>query len=160
MTEFDRLYIGGGWRPAGTTDRIEVHSPADGSYVGSTVRATTADVDAAVAAARDAFDHGPWPRLPLADRLAVLTRMRDHIASRQAELDELGTRENGVTIAVRPALRAIELFDFTLAAAASYPFEQERIGMMGKKAALDSRAAELSDSDFTQAVAAALVALP
>src|SRR5690242_19890760 len=123
MTEFDRLYIGGEWRQAASSERIEVRSPADGSYVGSTVRAAAADVDAAVAAARVAFDRGAWPRMPVSDRLAVLARMRDHIGERQDELDQLGTRENGVTVAVRPALRALELFDYTLRAAATYPFE-------------------------------------
>jgi betaine-aldehyde dehydrogenase len=133
MTEFDRLYIGGKWRPSATTERIEVHSPADGSYVGGTVRAATGDVDAAVAAAREAFDRGTWPRMAVADRLAVLARMRDHLGERQEELDQLGTRENGVTVAVRPALRALELFDYTLRAAASYPFEHERVGMFGRR---------------------------
>src|SRR5215510_14700346 len=99
MTEFDRLYIGGQWCPAATAARIEVHSPTDGSYVGSTVRASPRDIDDAVAAARTAFDNGEWPRLSLGERLAILTRMRDHLAGRQGELDELGTRENGVTIA-------------------------------------------------------------
>src|SRR4051794_20387353 len=113
-TEFDHLYIDGQWRPPSTSERIKVHSPADGSYVGSTVRATTADVDDAVAAARAAFDDGTWPRMRLDDRVAVLTRMRDHLERHVAELDELGTRENGVTIAVRPGLRGVELFDFTL----------------------------------------------
>ncbi|HKC29069.1 MAG TPA: aldehyde dehydrogenase family protein, partial [Jatrophihabitans sp.] len=130
-TEFDRIYVDGLWRAAATDVRISVHSPADGSYLGSTVRASVADVDAAVAAARAAFDSGEWPRMSLDDRLTVLTRMRDHLESRLAELDELGTRENGVTIAVRPGLRALELFDFTLRAARDYVFEQERVGING-----------------------------
>jgi aldehyde dehydrogenase (NAD+) len=133
--EFDRLYIGGQWRTASTNERIAVRSPADGSYVGSTVRAAVADVDAAVAAARNAFDEGEWPHLSLDDRLGVLTRMRDHLESRVAELDELGTRENGVTIAVRPGLRGVELFDFTLTAARQYVFETERAAL-GKSGAV------------------------
>ena len=135
-TEFDQLYINGEWRPSSTADRITVHSPADGSYVGSTVRASVADVDAAVAAARSAFDEGPWPRLSLDERLEALTRMRDHLVSRVAELDELGTRENGVTIAVRPGLRGIELIDFSIKAAREYVFEEERTGVLGKRGAV------------------------
>lgn len=136
MNEFDNLYLGGEWRPPLTADRIEVRSPADGTYVGSTPRASLAEVDAAVAAAREAFEGGGWPQLPLAERVEILSRMRDWLADHQDELDLLGTRENGVTIAARPCLRAIELFDFTLRAVAEYPFEQPRIGIMGRRGAV------------------------
>jgi aldehyde dehydrogenase (NAD+) len=136
VIDFDSLYIAGEWRAPLTPERIEVHSPADGAYVGSTPKASLAEIDLAVAAARAAFDRGDWSNLAVSERLAVLTRMRDHLASRQEELDVLGTRENGVTIAVRPGLRAVELFDFTLAAAGDYPFTQDRVGILGRKGAV------------------------
>ena len=61
-TEYDKLFIGGKWVAPSTSEVIEVHCPATGEYVGKVPLAAAADVDAAVAAARAAFDHGPGPR--------------------------------------------------------------------------------------------------
>ncbi|HVX21712.1 MAG TPA: aldehyde dehydrogenase family protein [Acidimicrobiales bacterium] len=132
MPEYDRLFIGGEWVPPAVPGTVTVRSPADGTTVGTIPEATEADADRAVAAARRAFDEGPWPTTPLADRLAVLRRMRDHLAGRVDDLDQLGPRENGVPVVVRAGRRGLELFDFTLAAAEEYPFESERTGMMGR----------------------------
>ncbi|MEB3071942.1 aldehyde dehydrogenase [[Mycobacterium] vasticus] len=71
-TEYDQLFIGGKWTAPATDQVIEVHSPATGEYVGKVPLATKADVDNAVAAARRAFDSGPWPSTPPAERAAVI----------------------------------------------------------------------------------------
>ena len=71
-TEYDKLFIGGKWTEPSTSEVIEVHCPATGEYVGKVPMATAADVDAAVAAARAAFDNGPWPSTPPKERAAVI----------------------------------------------------------------------------------------
>ena len=71
-TEYDKLFIGGKWTEPSTSEVIEVHSPATGEYVGKVPMAAAADVDAAVAAARTAFDNGPWPSTPPKERAAVI----------------------------------------------------------------------------------------
>ncbi|WP_176357821.1 aldehyde dehydrogenase family protein, partial [Mycobacterium persicum] len=71
-TEYDKLFIGGKWTQPSTSEVIEVHCPATGEYVGKVPLAAGADVDAAVAAARAAFDNGPWPATPPKERAAVL----------------------------------------------------------------------------------------
>ncbi|OBJ51448.1 aldehyde dehydrogenase [Mycobacterium sp. 1423905.2] len=71
-TEYDKLFIGGKWAEPSTDEVIEVHCPATGEYVGKTPLAAAADVDAAVAAARAAFDSGPWPTTPPKERAAVI----------------------------------------------------------------------------------------
>ena len=91
---FDHLYIGGEWvRP--TLEPIVVRSPHDGSIVAEAAAASIHDVDRAVAAARHAFDHGPWPRLDPADRIAAVERLAAAYAERLDELAELITRQNG-----------------------------------------------------------------
>ena len=67
-TEWDKLFIGGKWVEPSTSDVIEVHSPATGEKVGKVPLAAKADVDAACAAARKAFDEGPWPHMSPAER--------------------------------------------------------------------------------------------
>jgi aldehyde dehydrogenase (NAD+) len=71
-SEYDKLFIGGTWTAPSTSEVIEVHCPATGEYVGKVPLAAKADVDAAVAAARAAFDAGPWPSTPPAERAAVI----------------------------------------------------------------------------------------
>jgi aldehyde dehydrogenase (NAD+) len=71
-TEYDKLFIGGEWAEPSTDEVIDVHCPATGEYVGKVPLAVAADVDAAVAAAREAFDNGPWPRTPPKERAAVI----------------------------------------------------------------------------------------
>jgi aldehyde dehydrogenase (NAD+) len=72
-TEYDTLFIGGKWTAPSTDQVIEVRCPATGEYVGKVPLATKADVDDAVAAARQAFDSGPWPSTPPAERAAVIS---------------------------------------------------------------------------------------
>ncbi|MFD4576209.1 aldehyde dehydrogenase [Streptomyces sp. NPDC058417] len=95
MTDYEQLYIGGHWAAPSVDARIEVRSPHDGSLVGRAAQAGPADVDAAVAAARRAFDEGPWPRLSPAERRAVVARFDALHAARAEEIATLITAENG-----------------------------------------------------------------
>ena len=100
MTDYDHqaFFIDGAWRAAQSDDRFDVISPRSEEIIGHVPAASTADIDAAVAAARRAFDEGEWPRLTPAERADYLTRMADAIAKRQEELAELITEELGCTL--------------------------------------------------------------
>ncbi|GAA4085342.1 aldehyde dehydrogenase family protein [Actinomadura miaoliensis] len=69
----DHLYIDGDFRPASGT--YTVIDPATARPMGQAPAGTAADIDRAVAAARRAFDTGPWPHLPAAERAAFLARL-------------------------------------------------------------------------------------
>ncbi|MFZ0833096.1 MAG: aldehyde dehydrogenase [Mycobacterium sp.] len=94
-TEWDKLFIGGKWANPSTDQVIEVHSPATGEYVGKVPLATAADVDAAVAAARAAFDSGPWPTTPPAERAAVIQAAVKLLEDRKDYFTYLLTCETG-----------------------------------------------------------------
>ncbi|MFJ4846589.1 MULTISPECIES: aldehyde dehydrogenase [unclassified Streptomyces] len=94
-TSFDRLFIGGRWTAPAGDGTIEVRSPHDGRLVGVVPEAVPADVDRAVAAAREAFDHGPWPLTTPAERRAVISRFNELHTARGEELAALVTAENG-----------------------------------------------------------------
>ncbi len=74
MTDYDKLFIGGRWAAPSTDERLEVFSPATEERVGSVPVAGPQDIDAAVAAARRAFDDGPWPRTSPSERAQVLAK--------------------------------------------------------------------------------------
>jgi aldehyde dehydrogenase (NAD+) len=94
-TEYDKLFIGGKWTEPSTSEVIEVHCPATGEYVGKVPLAAAADVDAAVAAARAAFDSGPWPTTPPKDRAAVIANALKLMEERKDGFTKLLGLETG-----------------------------------------------------------------
>lgn len=70
-------YVGGRWCPAVDGGEREIRCPADGHLVATVAEGTSLDVDAAVAAARAAFDAGPWPTTSGLERGALLGRLAD-----------------------------------------------------------------------------------
>lgn len=95
ITEYDTLFIGGKWTAPSTDQVIEVRCPATGEYVGKVPLAAQADVDAAVAAARTAFDSGPWPSTPPAERAAVIAAAVKLMEERKEQFITLLAAETG-----------------------------------------------------------------
>jgi acyl-CoA reductase-like NAD-dependent aldehyde dehydrogenase len=89
------LYIGGEW--VATQHREAVVNPADETVLGHAPVGEYEHVDAALAAARDAFDKGPWPRLSARERQAKLTEFLDAIERRSKEIIGLIVSEAGAT---------------------------------------------------------------
>ncbi|MGH9097070.1 MAG: aldehyde dehydrogenase family protein, partial [Acidimicrobiales bacterium] len=96
--DWDALYIGGHWVSRAGRPAFEVVSPHDSRPVGRAPMATTADVDLAVAGARAAFDHGPWPHLEPGARAEALRRFADIYQAGQEEMARLITAESGSPI--------------------------------------------------------------
>lgn len=89
------MLISNGWTQAADGQTLSVVDPATGEEIARVPAAGKADVDRAVAAARQAFDHGPWPRLPAMARAAVLNRLADLIEKNADMLADLETRDSG-----------------------------------------------------------------
>lgn len=71
------LFIGGRWTAAADGGTREIRCPADGTLVATVDEGGRADAEAAVAAARAAFDDGPWPGTPAAERGRLLLRVAE-----------------------------------------------------------------------------------
>ncbi|MET8773980.1 aldehyde dehydrogenase [Nocardia sp. NPDC004654] len=131
---YDSLFIGGRWTAPAGTERLQVISPATVEPVGSVPVVERADVDAAVAAARHAFDHGPWPATPPLERAAVLTRAARLIEQRSADLLATLTAEMGapqmiaMTLNQIPATAALDAY---AALAQTFPWQETRVGGFG-----------------------------
>ncbi|MGW3106379.1 aldehyde dehydrogenase [Streptomyces sp. NPDC001100] len=78
-------HIGGADEP-GNGGTFRVVSPRDGQVVAEVADGGPAEVDAAVAAARRAFDTGPWPRLAPAERGRVLLRLAELLEEQRESL--------------------------------------------------------------------------
>ena len=82
----DKVYINGEWADAADDARIEIVSPDTEATVASVARASRDEVDRATAAARAAFDSGPWPRLSMGERIDYLRRFSNAIQARSEEI--------------------------------------------------------------------------
>jgi phenylacetaldehyde dehydrogenase len=91
------LLINGEWVDARTGKTLAVFDPATGREIGRVAEAGSQDVDRAVAAARAAFDSGPWPEMSPAGREALLWKLADLIEQHAAEFAEIESVDNGKT---------------------------------------------------------------
>jgi aldehyde dehydrogenase (NAD+) len=91
----DRLFIGGEWVSANSGRAIELVCPNTEAVIGTVAEADASDMDAAVTAARAAFDAGPWTRAAPAERMALLERMAQHLHARTNELARAWTLQTG-----------------------------------------------------------------
>ncbi|NMO03952.1 aldehyde dehydrogenase [Gordonia sp. TBRC 11910] len=101
MTSIDyrEFYIDGGWATPASTATIPVNSPTTEEAIGSVPRATTDDIDRAVAAARNAFDDPDgWSTWHPKQRAEVLERFAVEIEARAAETARLVSMQNGMPI--------------------------------------------------------------
>ncbi|HWT30120.1 MAG TPA: aldehyde dehydrogenase [Propylenella sp.] len=123
-----RLFIDGGWQPASGRREHEIISPANANRLGAVPLADRDDVDAAVSAARKAFDHGPWPHMSGGERAALLRRVAELLRERLEETATALTMEMGAPFsrAKKSATRAAQLFDQYAEVAATYPIEETR----------------------------------
>src|SRR5690242_8592155 len=99
LRSYDKLLIGGRWEDPSSQRVIDVISPTTEDKIAQVPEGQTADIDAAVAAARHAFDSGPWPQMSQNDRATALSRVRDEIDARLPEMSEALTMEIGAPLA-------------------------------------------------------------
>jgi acyl-CoA reductase-like NAD-dependent aldehyde dehydrogenase len=91
----EAFFIGGEWVKPKGSQRFDIVYPATEAVVGSCPAASIADVDRAVAAAREAFDNGPWPRMTFDERADVLQRASEIMMSRSAAFGDAWTVQIG-----------------------------------------------------------------
>jgi aldehyde dehydrogenase (NAD+) len=133
-TEWDKLFIGGKWVEPSTSEVIEVRSPATGALVGKVPMAAEADVNAACAAARKAFDEGPWPQMSPEERAAILTAAVKIMEERADELKFLLAAETGQPPTIVDMMQygaAMAAFQFFAGAADKFTWRDFRDGVYG-----------------------------
>src|SRR6201988_520098 len=95
-----KLLIDGKWLPAASEVTFEVKNPASGALIARAAEGDKRDVDAAVRAARRAFDSGPWPARRPSERSKIGGGIGDLISKYTDELAELESLDNGKPMAV------------------------------------------------------------
>ncbi|MDB5985172.1 MAG: aldehyde dehydrogenase family protein [Nevskia sp.] len=91
------LYIGGEWITLAAGAMEPVINPATEELVALAPVASRSETDAAIAAAREAFDQGPWPRMSGKARAAKMQAFLDALKAREAQIKQLIQLEAGAT---------------------------------------------------------------
>ncbi|UBU19082.1 aldehyde dehydrogenase [Nonomuraea gerenzanensis] len=134
MRQHDKLFIGGEWVAPAGTGTIDVISPHTEEIVGRVPDGTAEDMERAVAAARQAFDHGPWPRMTFAERAEVIARLAAIYNERQAEMAQLITEEMGSPITfsnLAQAPQPLGMLQFYAELGRTFEQEEQRPGLFG-----------------------------
>ncbi|MDR8409122.1 aldehyde dehydrogenase [Nonomuraea sp. 3-1Str] len=134
MRQHDTLFIGGEWVTPAGTGTIDVVSPHTEEVVGRVPDGTAADMDRAVAAARQAFDRGPWPRLTFAERAAAISRLAEVYAARLGEMADLITEEMGSPITFSQLAQApqpLGMLQYYAELGTTFQQEEQRPGLFG-----------------------------
>jgi len=119
----DKLFIGGEWVAATTGRMLEIVNPNSEEVVARVAEAGNEDMDRAVAAAREAFDNGPWPNTPPAERGAILNKMLDLLEPRVGELAAAWTAQVGGLASFAPMMHGGALAGLRGIAALGESFE-------------------------------------
>ncbi len=132
----DKVWIGGVWRTGNSGRAIEIVSPNTEQVVAIVAEADEADMDAAVAAARDAFDNGPWPRLAPAERIAAIRKLAAILQDRLPEIAAAWTAQmGGLTSFAGPMhAGAIATMDAIATLAEGFEFVEKRASPMAHTA--------------------------
>jgi acyl-CoA reductase-like NAD-dependent aldehyde dehydrogenase len=132
---YDKLFIGGEWVSPSSTATIKVNSASTEEPIGSVPEAAEADVDAAVAAARRAFDDpSGWSSWTPAERGAALERLAAALETRAGDIGQLVSAQNGMPIALSPIIEGmtpVGTLRYMISLLASSPVEEETARFLG-----------------------------
>lgn len=138
LAHTDRLFIDGAWTAPSSDASIDVLDASDETTYFTVAEARTADVHSAVAAARRAFDEGPWPSLSHAQRAEYLRAISAGLMERSEDIAQIWPRQTGVlhSIAQYAAPDAANMFGYYADLAADYPFVERHTPTAGGVAGL------------------------
>lgn len=134
IQSYDRLFIGGEWVTPSSNDVFDVISPTTEEFVGRTPEAKEADIDRAVAAAREALTSGPWPEMSPAERGAILAKTAELLRERMNDIAELISSEMGSPVAwglLAQVLAPTMALDYYAGLSSTFAFDTVRDGLLG-----------------------------
>jgi geranial dehydrogenase len=128
------FFIGGEWVAPASDKRFTLIGAGTGERIGSAPEAVEADVDKAVAAARQAFDHSTWPTCAPAERAAAMRRFAQALQKRAPDLARAVSEQNGMPITLSELLEggfSVGVLSYYAELAAGLDVAEKRPSQMG-----------------------------
>lgn len=132
------FYIGGEWTAPSSNATIDVIDSASEEVFLTVAEAQADDVERAVAAARRAFDTGPWPRMSPQERAVYLNRIADALSTRGEALADSWTQESGVlrSMSAHAVTGLVANLRYYAGLADTFLWEEKRTSQFGQPALL------------------------
>ena len=143
MQDRDAFFIGNRWVSPASERRFTLINASTEEAIATVPEACEADVDAAVAAAREAFDNSGWATLPFADRAAVMERFMAAIAARGTDLAQAVSAQNGMPVALSGQLEggfSVGVLQYYAELAKTLGQPDVRPSQMGRETLVERRA--------------------
>ncbi|CAN5474995.1 aldehyde dehydrogenase family protein [soil metagenome] len=126
-TNYEQLYINGAWVPSTGSETLDVIDSVSEDVMATIPAGTAGDVDAAVRAARSAFDG--WSQTSGEERAKCLTRISESLGARMDELATVISKETGMVKSLSQLVQVgLPMNSFAAAAAVieTFPFEEQQ----------------------------------
>ncbi|MET0594306.1 MAG: aldehyde dehydrogenase [Polyangiaceae bacterium] len=134
MHQHRSFFIGGEWIAPAGRDVIKVISPHTEQVIGEVPDGTPTDIDRAVAAARRAFDSGPWPHLSFADRAEMVAKLGSLYEASAESMAQLITAQMGSPISFSRLVQApapARMLKYFSELGRTFQPEEQRPGQLG-----------------------------
>src|ERR1700722_239238 len=130
----DRFFVGGEWVKPSSDATIDVIDSGTEELYFRVPEAKEADMSRAVAAAREAFDRGPWPRMSHVERAGCVRARGAGLQERVGDVGQIWPRESGVVHAFAEVLTVAwaSAFNYYAGLADTFPFEEQVTPWMGE----------------------------
>lgn len=133
IKSYDKLFINNEWIEPSSSAKLSVINPTTEQCIATTPEGQKTDIDAAVAAAREAFDNGPWPRMSADQRADCMAELSQVLQQDIPGLATLITQEMGSPMSFSTRSQAftpVIVLDYYAGVARNYAFEEKRQGMV------------------------------
>lgn len=132
------FFIDGEWQAPSSSSTIDVIDSNSEERFVTVAEAQAPDIDRAVSAARQAFDHGPWPRMSPEERADYLNKIADAWLTRGDAVADTWTMESGVlrSMSAHSAKGLAEVFRFYADLAATFEWQESHPAPQGQSAML------------------------
>lgn len=133
IKSYQHFFIGNEWVNPSSNEEFEVINPATEQCIATVSAGAEADMDRAVQAAREAFDHGPWPRMTGPERAACMRQLSEVLQQDVPGLASIITQEMGCPISFSMAgqtFAPILVLNYYADLAETHAFEADRAGFL------------------------------
>ena len=133
MNSYDTIFVNNEWQSPSSSSTLDVINPTTEETIATVPEGQSADVDTAVAAAREAFDNGPWKDFSAEQRADCMAQLSQAIQARMGDIAVAITQEMGSPMQFSQTgqvFAPVMVLDYYTELAREFAFEEPRQGLL------------------------------